>query len=187
MADKKKAEAKSPDKKDKKAEKADKAANPKAAGKRNATIFMVGIIVMAAVFLPSSILLAVGMMPTFTVLFVDPYRARTKVVTVGALNLAGCVPFLLELWKDGHSIDKALGIIADPKAIIVMYSAAAIGYLVDWSMSGVVAAILYQRGQARQEAIRKRQEELVARWGMEVTGQVPLDQYGFPIDSEDKD
>jgi hypothetical protein len=184
MADKKKPAAKPAEKV---AAKTGGKPKRKAAKGAHATLFMVAAIVMAAVFLPSSILLAVGMMPSLTVLFVDPARARTKVVTVGALNLAGCVPFLLELWTQGHSIDKALTIVANPQAIIVMYAAAAIGYLIDWSMSAVVAGILYQRGQARQEAIRKRQQELVGRWGVEVTGQIPLDQYGFPIDSEEKD
>ncbi|MGB4106511.1 MAG: hypothetical protein WBK55_01790 [Alphaproteobacteria bacterium] len=145
------------------------------------SIFMIGIVIMAAVFLPSSVLLAVGMMPTFVALFTDTRRARTKVVTVGALNLAGCVPFLFKLWGDGHEFDNAVRIVSDPQAIIVMYAAAGAGYMIDWSMSAAVAAILYQRGLARQEAIRKRQEELTLRWGPEVTGQMPLDEYGFAI------
>lgn len=152
-----------------------------------ATIFMVATLGMAIVFLPSTVLLGVGMMPSFTVVFVDPVRARTKVVTVGALNLAGCTPFLLDLWANGHSIDQAFSIIADPKAIIVMYAAAAAGYLLDWSLSAVVAGVLFQRGKARQVAIRKRQEELVTRWGAEVTGDVALDPYGFALESQKKD
>jgi hypothetical protein len=152
-----------------------------------ATIFTVAILVLAIVFLPSSLLLMIGMMPSLTVIFVDPARARTKVVTVGVMNLAGCVPFLLDLWTQGHSIDQALSIVADPMAIIVMYSAAAIGYLLDWSLSAIVAGILYQRGQARVVAIRKRQEELVARWGVEVTGHLALDEHGFASESDLKE
>lgn len=150
-------------------------------------IFMVATLGMAIVFLPSTVLLGVGMMPSFTVMFVDPARARTKVVTVGALNLAGCVPFLLDLWTQGHSIDQAFSIVADPKAIIVMYAAAAAGYLLDWSLSAVVAGVLFQRGKTRQVGIRKRQEELVTRWGTEVTGDVALDPYGFALESQKKD
>ncbi len=160
---------------------------PKAGPGVQATVFMVATLAMAIVFLPSTVLLCVGMMPSFTVMFVDPARARTKVVTVGALNLAGCVPFLLDLWAQGHSIDQAFSIVADPKAIIVMYAAAAAGYMLDWSLSAVVAGILYQRGKARQVAIRKRQEELTARWGTEVTGDVALDPYGFALENEKGD
>ncbi len=159
----------------------------KSAAKGGLPVFMVGSIVMAAVFLPSSVLLTIGMMPTIAVLFADPSHAKTKVVTVGALNLAGCVPFLLELWTQGYSLDKSFTIVSDPKAIIVMYAAAAIGYIFDWSLSAIVASVLYQRGIVRQELIRKRQEELALRWGPEVTGQLPLDHYGFAVEQPGKD
>ena len=67
-------------------------------------------------------------------------------------------------------------------AIVVMYSAAAIGYLIDWAMTGLVSGILYDRGQKRTVTIQKKQEELVERWGKEVTGTIPLDEYGFPLE-----
>lgn len=158
----------------KKEEKTNKGPQPRRASWK-VSLFLILSIIMAAVFLPSSVLLIFGLLPTFAALFADASRAKTKVVTVGALNLAGCTPFLLELWTEGNSLDKSLSIISDPKAIIVMYSAAAIGYLIDWSLSALVAGVLYQRGLARQDAIRKRQMELVERWGAEVTGQAPQD------------
>lgn len=145
-------------------------------------IFAVAGIVMAGVFLPSSVLLFIGMLPTFVAVFVDRSKKKTRGVTIGALNLAGCSPFLLELWVQGHSMEKAMTIVTDPKAIIVMYAAAAVGYMINWSLSGIVAAMLFQRGIARQEAIKKRQAELAERWGREVTGQIPLDHYGFAIE-----
>jgi hypothetical protein len=50
-----------------------------------------------------------------------------------------------------------------------------------------VAGVLFQRGKARQVAIGKRQEELVTRWGGEVTGDVALDPYGFALETEKKE
>ncbi len=179
-----------------KKEEAPKAAPDKAEGKpakrkntRSAkvSIFMIAIVIMGAVFMPSAVVLGVGMMPTLVALLTGTRRARTKVVTVGALNLAGCVPFLFKLWGDGHEFDNAVRIVSDPQAVIVMYAAAGAGYMIDWSLSAAVAAILYQRGLARQEAIRKRQEELTLRWGPEVTGELPLDHHGFAIQTPSKD
>ena len=97
------------------------------------------------------------------------------------MNLAGCMPFLLELWTTDRTLDRAFSIILNPMAIIVIYSAAVVGYLIDWALSIMVASFLYDRGVSRKAAIEKRQQELIERWGREVTGSLPLDEQGFPI------
>jgi hypothetical protein len=63
-----------------------------------------------------------------------------------------------------------------------MYSAAGIGYMIDWALSGIVATIMIQRSSGRLKAIRTRQDEMVERWGREVTGEMVLDSEGFPLD-----
>lgn len=145
-------------------------------------IFLIVGVIMAAVFLPSTFLLLVGMLPTPFAVFVDRTKKKNKVITVGALNLAGCAPFLFELWTTGHDFERSVEIVTDPQAIVVMYSAAAVGYLISWAMTGIVASMMYQRGLARKKAVEKRQKELVERWGREVTGELPLDEFGFAID-----
>ena len=191
MAGKKAPEKKAPDPKAATApkgveNKAGKKGGRKVSGGAKVSVFMIGLVILGAVFMPSAVLLIIGMMPTIAAMFADPKRARTRVVTVGALNLAGCVPFLFKLWSQGHEFDTALNIATDPQAVIVMYAAAGAGYMIDWSMSSAVAAILYQRGLARQESIKKRQAELVSRWGAEVTGQIPLDHQGFAVEPPEK-
>jgi hypothetical protein len=146
-----------------------------------AQLFMITGVVMAAVFLPSTIMLAIGMMPTLAAALVDRSPRKTKAVTVGAMNLAGCTPFLLELWYRGHSFEESARIISDPTAVVVMYAAACVGYLIDWALGGIVASLLYQRGNSRKKAILQRQKDLVERWGREVTGELPLDPQGFPL------
>lgn len=146
-----------------------------------AQIFLILGLLMAAVFLPTTFLLMVGMIPTPFALFVDRTKGKSKVITVGTMNLAGCSPFLFELWTIDHSFPKSFEIVTDPYAIIVMWSAALVGYVVNWAMTGIVSVSLYQRGLARQKSIAKRQQELVERWGKEVSGDIPLDQFGFPV------
>ena len=141
-------------------------------------------VLLGAVFLPSTFLLAIGMVPTPFSLFVDRTKGKSKVITVGSMNLAGCSPFLFELWTIDHSFPKAFEIISDPFAVIVMWSAAAVGYIINWAMTGIVSVYLFQRGQSRQKAIVKRQEELIERWGKEVTGDLPLDPEGFPVENK---
>ncbi|MFK7840519.1 MAG: hypothetical protein AB8B83_09365 [Bdellovibrionales bacterium] len=148
--------------------------------------FSVAGLLMAIVFLPTTLMLMIGTLPTFAALFVDRTKRKTKVVTVGVMNVAGCVPFILELWTKGHNFERAVEIISNPQAVVVMYSAAAVGYLIDWAMTGIVASFLLQRGKARSKAIKKRQEELVQRWGREITGEVNVDKYGFEVEGHDK-
>lgn len=157
-------------------------AQPKS--KKMRVSFILGAL-MAAVFLPTTFLLFVAMMPTFVAWLVDRAKRKTKAITVGAMNLAGATPFLLDLWVHENSFDKAFDIVTDAKAIIVMYFAAALGYLIDWVMTGVIAGFLLQRGKVRAAAIKKRQKELVERWGREVSGEVEMDEYGFAVKSKD--
>jgi len=166
--------------KKKPAKKTVKKRSGKKSGKKQ--LFLISGLLMAVVFLPTTILLAVGMMPTFAAALVDRTKRKTKAITVGAMNLAGCMPFMLELWTEGHNFEKAFSIFTDAKAIVVMYAAAAVGYLIDWAMTGIIAGFLLQRGKSRLKAIEKRQKELVERWGDEVTGEVVVDQYGFAIE-----
>lgn len=142
--------------------------------------------ITAVVFMPTTIMLFLGMLPTLVAGLVDRTRKGTKAITVGAMNLAGCTPFLFDLWAQGHTAENALAIISNPRTVVVIYCAAGIGYLIDWAMSGIVATIMIQRSGFRLKEIKKRQAELVERWGQEVTGNMPLDAYGFPIENKDE-
>ena len=139
------------------------------------------IAVCAILFLPTTILLVAGMVPTIVVYLLDRTKKKSKSITIGALNLAGCAPLLLKLWTTEHSIESSTFIAFDPKSIILMYSMAVVGYMLDWALTGMIAAILYQKGLERRDVIERRQIELIERWGQEVTGNIPLDERGFPI------
>jgi hypothetical protein len=138
--------------------------------------------VVAMLFLSTTIFLAIAMLPTFVAVLADRTRHKYKAITVGAMNLAGCAPFLLSLWMHGNGVPAAIGLVTNPQTIIVAWLAAAVGYLIDWSMSGIVATVMVQRSAGRLREIQKRQAELAERWGEEVTGDIPLDRYGFRLE-----
>lgn len=148
-------------------------------------LFIVMGIIVGVMLLPSSFLLMIGMVPTAVAGFVDFSRRGTKVLTVGSMNLAGCSPFLFDLWAQGHTFDASMRIALTPQAIVVMYAAAGVGYLLDWAMTGVVSKIMVQRGEARAKIIREQQQKLIERWGRKVTGELPLDEQGFPLDTQE--
>ena len=149
-------------------------------------VFLILGLLIAILFLPTTFMLLIGMAPTLVALLVDRAKRKTKAVTIGAMNLAGAMPFVLELWFEGNNFEKAFELVMDPEHIIIMFLAAAVGYLINWSMTGLVATFLLQRGKSRVKAIEKRQKELVERWGKEVTNEVPVDEYGFAIEELDQ-
>lgn len=142
-------------------------------------------LLIGAAFASTSVILLIGMVPTIVAYFVDSSKEKLKPVTVGAMNLAGCFPFVLEMWmQQGSDVGVALATILDAKTIAAIYSAALIGYMIDWAMTGLVAQVMHHRGRHRLDEIEKRQEQLILRWGPEVRGDVDLDEYGFPVDAE---
>lgn len=142
-------------------------------------MFLFCLLVISSIFLPTTILLFIGMLPTIVAGYIDRTRRKAKTITVGAMNFAGCSPFLFQLWQQGHTYQNSLDIILDPITITIMYIAAAAGYFLDWGMSGVVASFLQQKGIVEQKIIKEKQQELVERWGREVTGDFALDENGF--------
>jgi hypothetical protein len=67
-----------------------------------------------------------------------------------------------------------------------MYMSAAVGYLIEWSVTGMVVIFMTEKGKARLEEIAKRQKELVRKWGPEVTGELKLGPDGFPLEKVDE-
>lgn len=148
-------------------------------------ILLIVFLITAVVFVPTTALLFVGMIPTFVVRLVDNSRERTKVLTIGFMNFAGCFPYWIDLVREGHTLDASVSIITQPMTIVVMYAAAAAGYVIEWGVTGVVSNMMVQRGHKRISDIKDLQERMVKRWGPEVTGDLPLDAQGFPIDNKE--
>jgi hypothetical protein len=147
-----------------------------------AQLIMIFVLLAAIAAMPTTVLLCIGMLPTLVAWFIDRTKERTRALTVGAMNAAGCTPFILQLWMSSNTLQNSLMIITDPRTVIVMYCAAGVGYLIDWAISGLVGSVMVQRATSRRDQIAKRKAALAERWGPEVTGDIPLDQYGFPID-----
>lgn len=147
-------------------------------------ILLIFILLAALAAMPTTIVLFFGLLPTVVAFVVDRTKTKTRVLTVGAMNIAGCAPFVLRLWATDHSLDNAFVIITDPRTIIVMYCAAGVGYILDWTVSGLIGTLMVSKATHRREIIKKRQAEMVERWGREVTGEVAVDASGFPIEDE---
>lgn len=143
---------------------------------------------LAVMFIPVAVVLIVGMAPTIVAGMIDKTPQKLKVVTVGFMNFAGCYPYLLTLIaRHGNDPGFAFNIVFQPLNIVIMYFAAAMGYLIEYGVTRAVAAMLVQGAEKRVKDIAEEQKEMRDRWGDEVTGDIPLDAYGFPIKQEEQE
>ena len=128
------------------------------------------ILLSAVVFLASTVVMAVLMIPTLVALLIDRSPQKSIGMTVGLVNFAGVVPFWLDLWENGHTLKKAMAIATDPTALLIAYGAAAIGWVIYTNITPFVATIVVRKTQQRVKDIEQRQKALVKRWGAGVTG-----------------
>lgn len=149
-------------------------------------LILIILVLCSVLFIPTTILLIAGMLPTIVAAYADRTKERMRAITVGSMNLAGCTPFIMELWLTEHTINQSMHLLSDPLVWLIMYAAAAIGYCIEWAVVGAVSVFTVERAQVRIKHLKNKQEELVARWGEEVTGRLHLDEYGFPIKDKEQ-
>jgi hypothetical protein len=124
--------------------------------------------VLLVVALPTALMLTLALLPAGVAMVTDRSPARSGVISIGAMNLAGTWPFLLKLWTSGHTVVNAMKIILDPMAWLVIYAAAGVGWLLYVSFPALVAACMAIFAGRRLSQLRVRQKQLVEEWGPEV-------------------
>jgi len=147
-------------------------------------VLSVGTLALIILFMPTAFLLAVGLLPSFVAASVDREPGKNKTFTIAAINFAGCFYYVTELWQGVNDLHHALLIVLDPANIVVMYAAAALGYLINVFVTQGVSSVLIQKAKMRLQKIDKEKIALEERWGKKVNGQYDLDANGFPIQEE---
>ncbi len=144
--------------------------NAQESGKKFSVKFAVFMVfVSMLVFLPSTVLFSVCLIPTLVSYIIDSNERKTAWLTVGAMNVAGTVPTWFNLWNIGHTIDNAFELIRSPMTIIVSFGGAALGWFIYVNVTPFVAGILRMKNEARLKQIDVRQQALIKKWGEEVT------------------
>lgn len=166
------------------AKKKSSAKNNVSGGKKK--LMLTFMVLTSVALLPTTVVFFIGMMPTIAIRLSDKSRQKARVMTIGFMNFASCFPFWFKLMQQGHKFDNAVAIVLDPMNISIMYGGAVVGYLIEWSLSGFVAGMMVQKGRRRLETIKKIQEDMVQRWGKEVSGEIPVDIHGFPAETKEK-
>lgn len=140
---------------------------------RLALVIVLCLLPIGLMALPTTILFIVGMIPTMVALVADRDPEKYAPMIVGSLNFCGVMPFAISLWRNAHTIGHALRLLSDPYTWLVMYSAAALGWVLFYGVPPTVTAIIVFRNEAEIKRMKDRQTELVEEWGPEVAGTAP--------------
>ena len=124
--------------------------------------------VVLVIFPGLVILVIVGMLPTIVAFMVDRAPKKYRAFCVGGLNFTGVFPAIIELWQGANDIGAAMGIITDVFELIVMYAAAAFGWLIFVAIPPVVAALMSVAAQQRIMQLRSQQREMINEWGQDI-------------------
>lgn len=125
-------------------------------------------VVLLAAALPTALMLSIALLPAICAFIIDRSPGRYATISVGMLNVAGTWPFLLKLWTTGHSAVNAMKIVLDPFAWLIIYSAAAVGWLLYFSFPSCVSMCMSVFAGHRVTQLRQQQKKLIDEWGPEV-------------------
>ncbi len=132
---------------------------------------------LAAPFmLPTVTLIALGMLPSLVSLITDTDRQKSGTAAVAAMNIAGVVPFVIDLWIKGQTMGNVFAILGNPMNILVILGASAIGQLILFAIPQAMALVTIAHIENRVKGLKKNLELLRESWGPDVATNKPIEQ-----------
>lgn len=125
-------------------------------------VMIVGLIWIS---LPTVLMILVGMPPTFVAWIIDRSHQKSATYCVAGMNFCGLFPYLMDLWMGVHSLKAAGAIVTDVFALLVIYGAAAFGWMIYITVPPVVSTFLTVMAQRRVAQLRALQRQIVDEWG----------------------
>ncbi|MDD3029142.1 MAG: hypothetical protein PHS57_02525 [Alphaproteobacteria bacterium] len=146
----------------------------KKGGKAKFFFFMLVALFAMPFMLPTVMILVVGLAPTYVAFLTDSDPEKTGATSVGAMNVAGMVPFLIDLWLKGQTQANAIAILSSSKSWLVILGAAAIGQLIIYAVPQAIATMSLAHAETRIKALKKNLDLLKDSWGPEVATAKPI-------------
>lgn len=137
--------------------------------------------------LPTVMIMFFGLLPSIVSAIIDRTPKKNAAVCVGGINLCGVFPYIMDLWTGTNTMDGAMLMLTDVFSLVVMYGAAAFGWMLYQSVPPVIAAFVTVLAQSRVSSLRSTQRKLIEEWGEDVaTPQEVLDmreQFGDELET----
>lgn len=137
------------------------------------TVLGFAILPLAAFLSPTLCLVGLGMLPTLAAYIGDRARFRGLAVTVGFLNLAGCLPLVVELWSRGQTFEAIGPMMHFSLGWLIALGAAAIGWVVHFATPALISTYVGVVSRSRIAMLRNGQKRLIEIWGEEVAEAAP--------------
>ena len=105
------------------------------------------------------------MAPTIVAYIVDKSNGKFAFFSVGAMNLTGITPALIKLWNGENTVSAAIDILSDPFDLLIIFAAAALGWLIYLGLPPVIRGLLTVISKHRITNLKMEQKRLVKEWG----------------------
>ena len=136
--------------------------------RKSGMAFVLGLAVLLVLSPASLVVLLIGLLPTVVACVIDRERGMPLAISVGALNSAGVLFFVLDLWSGTGGFGAAFAIVTNVFDMAVLYGMAAIGWIIYLSMSPFAATYLSVSQDMRLQKRMRHQESLIEEWGESV-------------------
>lgn len=126
--------------------------------------------------MPSTILFTLGILPTMVAIYVDKDPKKMSGFSIGALNVAPIIAYIILLWERGHNMENAMVILTNPTTLMVIYFCAWMGWIIHFIIPPLVAELVKKNATARLKKIKQEQAKIIKAWGDDVRGIKPVEK-----------
>jgi hypothetical protein len=151
-------------------------AKPRKSGKLRTMTFILGLLFAAPLIMPTITLVLLGLIPTYVAFMTDSDRQKSGAISVGAMNIAGLTPFVIDLWTKGQTMPNAFAILGDSHSMLIILGASFVGQMIVYAIPQAIASLTLTHAETRVKSLRKNLDLLKESWGPDVASSKPLDQ-----------
>ncbi len=142
---------------------------PKPTARKGITLswfFLFFVLFAVAGFLSpaAALLLLCGLIPGFVAILTDTDPRQTLGMAVVPMNLAGLIPFCLQLWHDRHPYTALFTLITTPWIWLVIYLAAALGWLLHYAIPPLVLMVMEWGVTQKRSTLESERNRLKQEW-----------------------
>lgn len=140
--------------------------------------FVIGLITLAIISLPTVLLIFFGLMPSIVAMVIDRTDGRYATFCVLGMNLSGLFPFLTDVWFQAHTTDMAIRIMTNVFNLLIIYGSAGFGWMLYMALPPVITTFLSAMSERRVATLREKQAQIIEEWGDSVTAILDAEQDG---------
>lgn len=145
----------------------------KPAAKKESTAMLIVIwcvvcVVFSVVFRFTFLFLMAAVLPSIVAMIVDRTPKRRMFRIVFSLNLAGTLPFLLNLWQMGNRLEAVKSVMTNAYTWLIIYGSSGMGWGIVWMAPQIALILISGYNEAKIMRLQYHQRKLLEEWGPEI-------------------